>query len=100
MLPTKTRTCIATNVRHSEDTALWLIGGFKLAKGLLLAAVATGALYLLHKDVADVVEAWVAHVHVDPDNRYVDRMLSTLSSLDERKLKAISAGAFLSRPAP
>ena len=58
-------------------------------------AVATGALHVLHKDVADVVAAWVAHVHVDPDNRYVDRVLSTLSSLDERKLKAISAGAFL-----
>jgi uncharacterized membrane protein (DUF2068 family) len=77
------------------DTALWLIGGFKLTKGLLLVAVATEALHLLHKDVADVVAAWVAQVHVDPDNRYLDRVLSTLSSLDDRKLKAISAGAFL-----
>ena len=32
---------------------------------------------------------------LDPDNRYVDRVLSTLSSLDGRKLKAISAGTFL-----
>jgi uncharacterized membrane protein (DUF2068 family) len=86
---------ISSDTRRTGDTALWLIGGFKLTKGLLLVAVATGALRVLHKDVADVVAAWVAHVHVDPDNRYVDRVLSALSSLDERKLKAISAGAFL-----
>ena len=49
---------------------------------------------MLHKDVADVVEAWVAQVHVDPNNRYVDRGLSKLLALDDRKLKAISAGMF------
>ena len=83
-----------SGTEHSTDTALWLIGGFKLVKGLLLAAIAIGALRLLHKDVASVVGAWAAHVHVDPDNRYVDRALTTLLSLDDRKLKAISAGTF------
>jgi uncharacterized membrane protein (DUF2068 family) len=83
-----------SRTEHSSSTALWLIGVFKLVKGLLLAAVAIGALRLLHKDVADVVDSWVAQVHVDPDNRYVDRVLSTLLSLDDRKLKAISAGTF------
>jgi len=81
--------------RHSGDTALWLIGGFKLAKGLLLLAVGVGALRLLHQDVADVLASWTAHLHVDPENRYVDRALSILWSLDERKLKAISAGTFV-----
>jgi uncharacterized membrane protein (DUF2068 family) len=93
--PRRSRSAISSETRPTGDTALWLIGGFKLTKGLLLVAVATGALHLLHKDVADVVAAWAAHVHVDPENRYVDRVLSTLSSLDERKLRAISAGAFL-----
>lgn len=49
---------------------------------------------MLHKDVADVVALWVAQVHVDPNNRYVDRALSKLLALDDRKLKAISAGMF------
>jgi uncharacterized membrane protein (DUF2068 family) len=81
--------------RHSGDTALWLIGGFKLAKGLLLLALGVGALRLLHQDVGDVLASWTAQLHVDPENRYVDRALSILSSLDERKLKAIGAGTFV-----
>ena len=81
--------------RHSGDTALWLIGGFKLAKGLLLLALGVGALRLLHQDVGDVLTAWTAQLHVDPENRYVDRALSVLWSLDERKLKAIGAGSFV-----
>jgi uncharacterized membrane protein (DUF2068 family) len=79
---------------QSRDTALWLIGGFKLAKGLLLLAASVGALHLLHQDVGNVLLSWVTQLHVDPDNRYVDRVLSTLLSLDDRKLKAISAGTF------
>ena len=81
--------------RHSGDTALWLIGGFKLAKGLLLLALGVGALRLLHQDVGDVLASWTAQLHVDPENRYVDRALSVLWSLDERKLKAIGAGSFV-----
>jgi uncharacterized membrane protein (DUF2068 family) len=82
-------------VRHSADTALWLIGGFKLAKGLLLLLLGVGALRLLHQDIGDVLAAWIVQFHVDPENRYVGRVLSVLWSLDERKLKAISAGIFV-----
>ena len=42
----------------------------------------------------DVSAAWVAHLHLDVDNRYVDRALGKLLSLDDPKLKAISAGTF------
>ena len=79
---------------RSGPRTLWVIGGFKLAKGLLLLAVGVGALHMLHKDVADVVAGWFEHVHVDPDNRYADRVLTRLLSVDDRKLKAISLGTF------
>jgi uncharacterized membrane protein (DUF2068 family) len=84
----------AAKGHHGRDAMLWLIGGFKLVKGLLLLAVAFEALHLLHKDLGDVSAAWVAHLHLDVDNRYVDRALGKLLSLDDRKLKAISAGTF------
>lgn len=78
----------------SGPRTLWVIGGFKLAKGLMLVAVGVGALHLIHKDVAEVVAGWFAQVHVDPDNRYVDRVLTRLLSVDDRQLKAIGVGTF------
>src|SRR5216684_4520141 len=78
----------------SSDKALWLIGGFKLVKGLLLVVVGVGALHLVHKDVADVVAGWLDQVHVDPEGRLADRLLTRLLSVDDRKLRAISAGTF------
>ena len=78
----------------SGDKGLWLIGGFKLVKGLLLVVVGIGALRLVHKDVADVVTGWLEQVHVDPEGRYADRLLTRLLSVDDRKLRAISAGTF------
>ncbi len=80
--------------RYSGDAGLWLIGGFKLAKGLLLLVVGVGILRLLHQDVADVLASWIAQLHVDPENRYVDRALSAALSLDDRRLKQISVGTF------
>ncbi len=81
--------------RHPGDAGLWLIGGFKLAKGLLLLVVGVGILRLLHQDVAGVLASWIAQVHVDPENRYVDRALSAVLSLDDRRLKEISVGTFV-----
>jgi len=78
----------------SGDKALWLIGGFKLVKGLLLVVVGVGALHLVHKDVADVVAGWLDQVHVDPEGRLADRLLTRLLSVDDRRLRAISAGTF------
>src|SRR5438552_9874068 len=77
------------------DKGLWLIGGFKLVKGLLLVIVGIGALRLVHKDVADVVAGWLEQIHVDPDGRYADRLLTRLLSVDDRKLREISAGTFV-----
>lgn len=73
---------------------LLLIGAFKLFKGLMLLAVGIGALRLLHKDVADVAAHWVDILRVDPDNRYVHRILTKLWSVDDLKLEEISAGTF------
>jgi len=78
----------------AEDRTLWLIGGFKLIERLLLLAVGFGALHLLHRDIDDVTAAWAARLHLDVGNRYVDAVLGKLLSLDDRKLKAISAGTF------
>jgi uncharacterized membrane protein (DUF2068 family) len=77
-----------------SDTALVIIGAFKLLKGLLLVAAGIGALGLLHRDIADTLAPLMAHLHIDPDSRYLHRPLTALWALDDRALKRISAGTF------
>jgi uncharacterized membrane protein (DUF2068 family) len=73
---------------------LYLIAAFKLLKGLLLLAVAIGALRLLHKDMAAEVYRWADSFRVDPGNRYVRLLLVRLSLFDEKTLRELSIGTF------
>jgi len=72
-----------------------LIAVFKLFKGFVLLAVAIGALRLLHRDLAGVVDHWVNAFRVDPHNRYLHWLLAKLPMVDDRKLKELSIGTFI-----
>ena len=76
------------------DRWLLLIAVFKLIKSILLVAAGIGALRLLHRDVADVVERWIDVLRVDPDNRLVHSVLVKVLTVNDRSLKEISAGTF------
>ncbi|HJY86479.1 MAG TPA: DUF2127 domain-containing protein [Candidatus Acidoferrales bacterium] len=80
--------------QHPRAKGLLLIAILKLMKGALLIAVGIGALKLLHRDVAEVVGKWIDALRIDPDNRHIHRLLQRIWSVDERKLKQISAGTF------
>jgi len=60
-----------------------------------LAVVAVGALSLVDRDIAEEVRKWVVIVHVDPDNRYIQKLMMKLTTLDPGKLEAISAGTII-----
>ncbi len=79
---------------QSNPRAILYIGIFKLLKGVLLFIAGLGALHLLHKDVAEVAMRWADLLHVDPDRGWAHALLSKMLMLDDRKLKAISAGTF------
>lgn len=79
----------------SHSRGLLLIAAFKLLKGFVLLAVAIGALKLLHKDVAAVVEHWINAFRVDPHNHYMHWLLAKLSIVDDRRLKELSLGTFI-----
>ncbi len=85
---------MATRDQHSRAKGLLLIAIFKLIKGALLITAGIGALKLLHRDVAEVAGKWIDALRIDPDNRYIHRLLERLWSVDEHKLKEISAGTF------
>jgi len=84
---------MATKGAHGKG--LWLIAAFKLLKAAALIALGVGALRLLHKDVAAVVEHWVNMFRVDPHNHYIDLLLTKLTILDDRRLKELSIGTFV-----
>jgi len=71
---------------------LRLIGVFKLLKALLILAVALGVMRLAHGDAADVLERVTTELHIDPEGRHVGRIVQKILSLDERHLRAFSAG--------
>jgi uncharacterized membrane protein (DUF2068 family) len=71
-----------------------LIGIFKLVKGLLLVAVGVGALKLLHRDVETTVTHWIEILRVDPDNRFLHKLLAKVFSVSPRQLKELSIGTF------
>ncbi len=81
--------------KTSRGGGLRLIAAFKLLKGVALIAVGIGALRLLHKDTAAIVEHWVNVFRVDPHNRFINRLLEKLSILDDRRLKELSIGTFV-----
>jgi uncharacterized membrane protein (DUF2068 family) len=62
--------------------------------GQWAVAVGLGALGLIHRDIAVTFAPLVAHLHIDPEGRYLGRALRALWALDDRALKRISAGTF------
>jgi uncharacterized membrane protein (DUF2068 family) len=73
---------------------LYLIGVFKLFKGLVLFAVGLGALRLFNRNVAAEFYNWANAFRVDPGNYYLRRLLVRISILDKKELKEVAAGTF------
>jgi uncharacterized membrane protein (DUF2068 family) len=79
----------------THSRGLMLIAAFKLLKGFALIAVGIGALHLLHRDVAAVVDHWINAFRVDPHNRFIHWLLSRVTLVDDKKLKELSVGTFI-----
>jgi uncharacterized membrane protein (DUF2068 family) len=79
----------------SHSRGLMLIAAFKLLKGVVLLAVAIGALRMLHRDVAGVADQWVNAFRVDPHNHYIHWLLEKLGKVDDHKLRELSVGTFI-----
>jgi uncharacterized membrane protein (DUF2068 family) len=87
-------------VHHTSDKkvhgqGLRIIAAFKLLKACSLVALGVGALKLLHKDVAGLVEHWINVFQVDPRNHFINLVLMKLSNFDDRRLKELSVGTFI-----
>src|SRR3954452_10709750 len=68
------------------------IAVFKLFHATLLIAVALGVHHLLHRDVADTLRHWAAAMRVDPHDRWVERVVGTVTRTPVKRLEAIGLG--------
>ncbi|MGB7862646.1 MAG: DUF2127 domain-containing protein, partial [Candidatus Sulfotelmatobacter sp.] len=82
-------------MKWAGNRLLRLIALFKLLKAALLIAVGLGALHLIHKDVASVMEHLVARLGLDPGNRYVDRALQKSGALTPQKIRSLGIVSFI-----
>ena len=78
-----------------SDPWIFLIGVFKLFKGISLLIVGFGLLRLLHRDVAAVTQHWIEVLRVDPENRFIHRGLVRIFNVTPRQLRELSAGTFV-----
>ncbi|HVH69806.1 MAG TPA: DUF2127 domain-containing protein, partial [Candidatus Dormibacteraeota bacterium] len=81
---------------RKHGRGLRLIAAFKLLKACAVIALGVGALRLLHKDMAAIVEHWINVFQMDPHNHFINLFLAKLSKLDDHRLKQLSLGTFIS----
>ena len=81
--------------RRRRDRGLALIAIFKLVKVVLLIAVGSGALELVHADVASHARYTVAMMTPGVERRLMQRLLAYVSGLTPARLEALGVGAFL-----
>jgi uncharacterized membrane protein (DUF2068 family) len=82
-------------MKGSNDRLLRLIAVFKFLKAAMLIALGIGAFRLLHRDIGSLLEHWTDVLGVDPDNRFVDAVLSKVSDLRPDQIKKLGLGSFL-----
>ena len=81
--------------KQAGGTWIFLIGIFKLVKGIALLIAGFGLLRLLHRDVQEVVLHWVNVLRVDPDNRHIHSALLKVFNVTPKQLRELSVGTFI-----
>jgi uncharacterized membrane protein (DUF2068 family) len=74
-----------------RDGVLILIGVFKLVKSLTLIAAGIGLLSLGDEHGPSLL----GHLHADPQNHYINKVIAKLASTDPHKLRELGFGTFL-----
>ena len=79
--------------QERSAVALIAIGIFKLVKSVLLFVLGIGLVQWREQDLGQFASNWINTLWIG--RPYVDRMISKLSSLDDRTLEEVAAGSFI-----
>ncbi|UVT20085.1 MAG: DUF2127 domain-containing protein [Nitrospira sp.] len=82
-------------MKQSSPWFLKLLAIYYLVQGLLLIAVGVGGLILVDQNQLLVVKEWLHVVRVDPENRFIHWLLTTILPVTNEMLEASSIGFFV-----
>jgi uncharacterized membrane protein (DUF2068 family) len=72
-----------------------LIGLSKLGEAAFLIAVALGLGHVLRHGVQDTLLEWTRAVRVDPDNRFVHKLVGSATGMSRARMQALRLGTML-----
>ena len=76
---------------NSREFGLFIIGFLKLGKGLLVLALGISVLKLVNRDIDAVFYEIISKLHIDAENRFIQKVLAHLSLISNHTLEAIGA---------
>ena len=79
--------------RHAPT--LYFIIALKIVKGTLLLLVALGVYSLAGKDLGDLFDQFLRHVHLDPENKFFSAIGDRLDTVTPANVKLVASGTFL-----
>ena len=82
-------------MKQSSPWFLNLLAVYYLVQGVLLVAVGAGGLLLMDQDQLRVVKEWLRVIRLDPDNRFIHWLLTTILPVTNEMLEASSIGFFV-----
>jgi hypothetical protein len=82
-------------VKQSSAGFLTLLAVYYLVQGLLLIAVGVGGLILVDQDQLLVLKEWLRVIRLDPENRFIHWLLTTILPVTNEMLEASSIGSFV-----
>ena len=82
-------------MKPSSPGFLKLLALYYLIQGLLLIVVGVGGLVLVDQDQLLVVKEWLRIIRLDPENRFLHWLLTTLLPVTNEMLEASSIGFFV-----
>jgi uncharacterized membrane protein (DUF2068 family) len=89
------RTAPAPESAASKSLGLFLIGFFKLGKGILFVVLGIGLLKLVDKDIDDIFREVISKFHIDEENHFVQHILEHLSLITNYRLREFSLASFI-----
>lgn len=87
--------CPPQDERCRHLAGLRAVASLEMLKGLAVLAAGFGLFALRHKDIGDIAERLVEHLHLNPAHHFEQIFIQAADRVSDRKVLAIAIGAFV-----